>query len=182
MDSGNDCARLGGRIDIVMRPDAQKPFALKEFAAKMKESPLETKARLLTPGITPGSVQHPFPVTDREAYLAKVRGTGIFKRAESVKPSAVKLKDLTAIQRNVNQERLHAHLLNPRLIQPGTRAPGHGGIVDHPVVVKTGGKMFIHDGHHRCCSAHLRGQSEIQARVVDLDEGASVAHDSNDGD
>jgi hypothetical protein len=146
-----------------------KPYSLKDFAVRMKESPLITKMRLLAPGPIPGSLQHPFPVKLREDYLELVRGKGIFKRAENVQPSKVPLAGLTAIQRSVNMERLAQHLEDPRLVEEGTRAAGHGGKVDLPVITKIGGKMYVHDGTHRCCGAYLRGQKEILARVVDLD-------------
>jgi hypothetical protein len=149
-----------------------KPYALKEWASARKESPLETKIRAMPPGERPGSVLHPFPVAVRAEYLAKIRGKGIFKRAEGVEPQKVSLAGLTAIQKSVNVEKLAQHVENPNLVGKGTRAPGHGGVVDHPVVVKVGGKSYVHDGHHRCCAAHVRGQGSVLARVVDLDGGS----------
>ena len=165
---------MGGGVDCVRAYDSvplgtMKPYALKEFASAMKESPLMTKMRLLTPGTTPGSLQHPFPVKLREDYLEMIKGKGIFKRAENTPVTKVPLSSLTAIQRNVNMERLAQHLEDPRLVEEGTRAPGHGGLVDHILVVRTGGKNFIHDGHHRLAACFLRGQKEAPARVVNLD-------------
>ena len=166
---GSDSLHVGARGRVVPRMSDGKPYSLKDFAVKMKESPLITKMRLLAPGVTPGSLQHPFPVKLREDYLELVRGKGIFKRAENVQPSKVPLASLTAIQRGVNMERLAQHLEDPRLVEEGTRAPGHGGKVDLPVITKIGGKMFIHDGHHRLVGAHLRGQKLVSVRLVDLD-------------
>lgn len=147
-----------------------KPYSLKDFATTMKESPLMAKMRMLTPGVTPGSLQHPFPVKLREDYLALVRGKGIFKRAEDVPVTRVPLSGLTAIQRGVNMERLAQHLENPRLIEEDARAPGHGGRVGVPVLVRVGGKTYIHDGHHRAVANYIRGQKDMSARVVDLDQ------------
>jgi hypothetical protein len=154
-----------GRIALRMKA----PYALKEWASARKESPLETKLRAMPPGERPGSVLHPFPVVARADYLAKIRGKGIFKRAEGVEPQKVPLSGLTAIQKSVNVEKLAQHVENPNLVGKGTRAPGHGGIVDQILVVKVGGKSYIHDGTHRTTSAHLRGQTHVLARVIDLD-------------
>jgi len=123
----------------------------------------------LSPGDKPGIVRHPFKLADRNEYLRQIRGSGIFKRAEEAAIQDVKLSELYGLQRHVNAERLQAHYDNPGLIPMGTRAPGHGGLVDVPTIVRVGGRLFAHDGHHRATAAHLRGQPSIRARVVDLD-------------
>jgi hypothetical protein len=55
------------------------------------------------------------------------------------------------------------------LIPDGTRAPGHGALIDLPIIVKMGGELFVHDGHHRLSAAHLRGEATARVRLVDLD-------------
>lgn len=166
---GGGFPRVRAYGSVPMGTMMTKPYALKEFAHAMKESPLVTKMRLLTPGTTPGSLQHPFPVKLREDYLAMIKGKGIFKRAENTPITKVPISSITAIQRNVNMEKLAHHLEDPRLVETGTRAPGHGGLVDQILLVKKDGKTYCHDGTHRLTACFLRGQKEVPARVVDLD-------------
>lgn len=123
----------------------------------------------LAAGDRPGIVRHPFKLASREDYLRQVRGAGIFKRAEEAKIQDVPLKEIWGLQRHVNVERLQAHYDNPSLIPLGTRSSGHGGLTDMPTFTKVGGKLYVHDGHHRAAAAHLKGAQSIRARVVDLD-------------
>jgi hypothetical protein len=146
--------------------------ALTEWAkrnAGSYDERLATKVAMLPPGGSPGTVRHPFKVIPREEYLAKVRGKGIYRLAEKAPIVDVSLGELNGIQRTINTERLMAHLKNPGMIAKGQRAPGHGGLIDKPLIVKVGGQLCIHDGHHRCSAAKLQGDSTIRARYVDLD-------------
>lgn len=123
----------------------------------------------LLPGEVEGTSRHPFPVVDRAEYLAMIQGFGsIAARTHGAPIALIDISDLTAIQSTVNRERLVAHLQDPRM-NDGKRASGHGGLIDRPVVVKVGGRFFVHDGTHRTLAAHLRGQTSIKARLVDLD-------------
>lgn len=151
---------------------------LKSWASSMKANPVLTKAKALTPSLKPGSVQVPFPVTARSEYLKKIKGAGVWKRSEDAPIRKVPLSSLNAIQRGVNVERLHAHLEDPHLIPKGTRAPGHGGLIDYPLVVHVDGKNFAHDGHHRLTGSWLRGQKDATVRYVDLDSAPDFAHRS----
>lgn len=117
-----------------------------------------------------GSSKVPFQVADKDAYKAMIRGKGIFKRAEMAPIEDVDLGKIKAIQRTVNDERVSQHF-EGRLYPEGTRAPGHGGLIDYPVIVKNGDDYFCHDGHHRCTAAKLHGDKSIRARVVDITSG-----------
>ena len=146
--------------------------ALTEWAkrnAGSYDERLATKVAMLPPGSSPGTVRHPFKVIPREEYLAKVRGKGIYRLAEKAPIVDVPLDQLNGIQRTINVERLMAHLKDPNMIAKGQRAPGHGGLIDKPLIVKVGGQLFTHDGHHRTAAAKLRGLDTIKARLVDLD-------------
>lgn len=130
-----------------------------------------TRARILPPGQHEGTLRHPFPVVDRERYLASIKGMGIPKRAETAPKESVQLSDLRGIQRTVNAEKLSRYMGNPDLVKQGARASGSGMPIDLPVVVKKDGQTYLHDGHHRATAAYLRGAKSIRARVVDLDKG-----------
>jgi hypothetical protein len=119
-------------------------------------------------GLHPGAVKLPIDHIPRAEYRDLIKGHPIASKTHAASVQRVKLKDLKGIQRTVNQERLHAYLENPNLTPNNKRAIGSGMLIDKPVVVKVGGAMFIHDGHHRITAAHVRGESEIDARVVEL--------------
>ena len=157
--------------DPTAKPEAPStgPGAgLKTWASAHATDPVGTRLKLLTPSLTPGTVQHPFPVESRESYLASIKGAGVFKRAESAPVVRVPLKGLIGVQSTINMERVMQHASDPSKVAPGTRG-AHHGLVDHVVLVKKNGKLFIHDGHHRATAAALRGQMDIKARLVDLD-------------
>lgn len=142
----------------------------KEWAKPTEEmNPME-RAQRLHPGHAPGTSKVPFPVTDREAYLAMTKAAGsIAQKTHGAPIALVNLRDLNAIQTTVNDERLVQHLDRPDMVAPGTRGAGHGGLVDKPVVVRKDGVLYIHDGHHRLTAATLRGQDTAKVRLVDLD-------------
>jgi len=134
------------------------------------------RVKQLSAGHTPGTSKVPFPVTDRQQYLKSVHEHGsIAQKTHGAPIALVNLKDLHAIQNTVNDERLVQHLEDPGMVPDGARGAGHGGLVDRPVVVKMGGSMFIHDGHHRLTAAHVRGQETAKVRLVDLDKSTQNA-------
>lgn len=122
------------------------------------------------PPVRAGAFQVPLEGTDRAAYLKAIKGAGVYKRAETAPVEHVPIKDLRAIQRSVNEERVHQYVKDPKTTPTGKRAPGHGGLVDLPLVVRVNGEMCLHDGHHRVTAAKLRGKTHVRARVVDLDK------------
>lgn len=141
---------------------------MREWASE-PETPAD-RHRRMPPGSRPGTTRVPFPVIDRAQYLAEVERYGkVAPRTHGAPVALVNLADLHAIQDDVNDERIGQHLENPLMYAPGTRASGHGGLIDKPVVVKLGGRLILHDGHHRATSAHLRGQQTMKVRLVDLD-------------
>lgn len=143
---------------------------LKTWAGQMSKDPVAAKMKALVPGTSEGTAKVPFPIVGRETYLSKIKGSGIFKRAEDAPKVRVPLDKLTGIQQTVNTERLSKYVDDPKSVKSGTRAPGHGGLIDLPVVVKKDNKLFIHDGHHRLTAAKLRGEPDARVRFVNLDE------------
>lgn len=145
--------------------------ALRSWAGKEKDPNDEARRRVdaMTPGLREGTLRVPFRTVDREAYLSQVRGKGIAARTHKAPAVKVPIAELTGIQRSVNRERIQQHLENPGLIPKGTQGSGHGGLIDLPIVVRKGGVMHVHDGHHRTCVAIARGDDHVTARVIDLD-------------
>lgn len=117
----------------------------------------------------PGTRKVPFKLADRVAYRAAIKGARVRVRADVAEPQDVPLAELTATQARVNDERVAQHL-DQQLYAEGTRAPGHGGLVDFPIVVRLNGQLYLHDGHHRAAAAYARGDRSIRARVVDVDQ------------
>lgn len=148
---------------------------LKAWAKATGERPAERHANRvasLPDGERVGTAKHPFPVADREVYLAQTRGKGIAELSHKAPVGRVRLDALQGIQRTINRERLVMHLNDPRLVPTGARAASGSGMAsDLPVVVKLNGKHYVHDGHHRLAAAHLRGESNARVRLIDLDEG-----------
>ena len=116
----------------------------------------------------PGTRKVPFKLVDRSTYRTSIKGAKVRTRANVAEPVAVPLSELHATQERVNAERVAQHL-DGQVYAPGARAPGHGGLVDFPIVVRVNGQLHLHDGHHRAAAAHARGDRTIQARVVDVD-------------
>lgn len=156
----------------------ERPVPTAASWAREEQLPPHERAGRLRPGQQSGTSGVPFQVVDRAEYLASIKGHGsIAARTHDAPIALVNLRDLHAIQQSINDERLAQHLDAPAgLVPPGSRAPGHGGLVDRPVVVKKDGRLFLHDGHHRLTAAHLRGQETAKVRLVDLDgDGAPDA-------
>lgn len=143
-------------------PPAGPPPTAKQWAS--------TEARV-EPAEGVGTSRVPFEVVDRQAYLAAIKPYGsIAAKTHGAPIALVNLADIKAIQETINDERLAQHLENPAgLVAPGAKGSGHGGLVDRPVVVRLGGVLYAHDGHHRLTAAHLRGQTTAKVRLVDLD-------------
>lgn len=143
-------------------------------AAGLPSDRAGVRARTLENGAHEGTAKHPFPVADREQYLQMVRPTGIAALSHKATIGRIRLDGIKGIQGSVNRERLNQHLANPNLIPEGTRAPGHGMLIDLPVIVKLGNEYYVHDGHHRLTAAHLRGEQDARVRLVDLDAMAET--------
>lgn len=149
--------------------DASPPSALKAWAGASNDGAFTARLRTLNPAMHEGSVQHPFPSIPKEAYREMLKGDKVTGRIDTAPVMKIPLNEIVGVQHSVNMERVMQHARDPRMVKPGQRASGAGHLIDMPVIVKTGGKYYCHDGHHRATVAKLRGDTEIQARVVDLD-------------
>lgn len=145
------------------------PSGLKAWAQNEFEPP-EHRLKYLPTGADDGRAQVQWPNVDNSVYKAMLAPYGsIAARTHRAPIALVRLDQLTAIQGHVNKERLAQHLADPHIYPEGTKASGHGGLIDRPVVVKLNNELYIHDGHHRLMAQHLRGLSTAKVRLVDLD-------------
>lgn len=119
------------------------------------------------PRMESGLVRHPFQWAAKESYLAHVSNKTVRKGIETAPIKRVALRELLGIQLTVNPARVKEYLEDP-IVAPGTRHERHGGLVDFPIVVRFGGRSFIHDGHHRLTASHLRGERTARVRLVIL--------------
>ena len=129
---------------------------------------VKRRARMLHPGAIEGTRVVPMPKVPKDEYRALIKGKAIAEKTNTAGVEDVALSELTATQQHVNTQRLIEHATNPMLIAPGTRASGTGGVIDVPTVVVTNGNKVLHDGHHRCVAAKLKGETTIKARVIRL--------------
>lgn len=112
----------------------------------------------------------PFPYADREEYKSKHSNEAINAAIKAAPVVSIPLKGLHAIQHSVKPEQVDRYLHDPTLKYLGEKHPKARTPIDHPIVIQSGGKRYIHDGHHRATSALLRGDREFEARFVNLDE------------
>jgi hypothetical protein len=78
--------------------------------------------------------------------------------ARSMRESApivtMPIDEIRAVQSGVTREKVH------RMIE--------GGVPDEPpIVVKRGGTLYLHDGHHRVIARRLLGEREVRVRLVE---------------
>lgn len=78
----------------------------------------------------------------------------------------VPIKELVATQPTVRRETVRGFLERPGVVVPGQRDLT-GRLVDRPVGVSHGGKVYVADGHHRIAAARLLGQKDVIMRVVE---------------
>jgi hypothetical protein len=116
-----------------------------------------------------GRAPVPFTFADKGAYKSRFVNEVINGAIEAAPVVDVPLEGLRAIQHTVDPGHVRAYAEDPGRVAPGTRHDRHGGLVDHPVVLRLGGVSYLHDGHHRATAALLTGRSTIAARLVDLD-------------
>jgi len=92
--------------------------------------------------------------------------------AAPIKP--VPLNKLIATQATVRPDEVTLLRKTSAQVEPGRRS-AKGLLVDHPIVVKRDGSLFVLDGHHRAAAAKERGETTIAARVVDLTNSGGLS-------
>lgn len=112
----------------------------------------------------------PFPFENRAAYKAKHTNKEINARIETAPIEDVRLDEIHAIQHSVKPNRVAEYIHHDGGRQLGEKHPAAGTPVDQPIVIVSGGKKYLHDGHHRATAAALRGEKTVKARVVDFDQ------------
>jgi hypothetical protein len=88
---------------------------------------------------------------------------------ESADVYEVPCKDLHAVQSGVSAAKVRGLLHHPEVFD----RPGHvndAGLSDDlPIVVRYGGKLYLHDGHHRVVAQRMMGAEQVRVRVVKID-------------
>lgn len=95
------------------------------------------------------------PVHDVAAALVAMGNDELQRRLFLAEAEDVAVADLYAMRPTVARDRLKRFMEQP----PSDEAVA---------VVRHGGRLFVHDGHHRVAAAVLRGVKEVPAKVVDL--------------
>jgi hypothetical protein len=94
------------------------------------------------------------------------------REVETAPVQQIELAGLLATQPNVKRSLVRSFVENQQLVIPGQRNMA-GTLEDLPVVVSSGGKRYIQDGHHRLAAKRLAGQQTALARVVELPDRVS---------
>jgi hypothetical protein len=111
----------------------------------------------------------PWPYADRSAYKGKHTNQEINARIKKAPIVRVPLKHLHAIQHSVKPERVDQYLRDPGQKPLGAKHSKAGTPIDHPIVIKEKGRLYIHDGHHRLTADYLQGKRDADARLIDFD-------------
>jgi len=125
---------------------------------------------LLSPADAPGRRKIPLPIGSGSAYSG-IPHSEMHKRIREAPVQRVPVEKLSSNgQRSVSEAGVARYFDRPR-----SRAKDQGGDhpVDKPIVVKSGGQHVTYDGHHRIAAAILKGETHIDARVVDLGDKPS---------
>jgi hypothetical protein len=81
----------------------------------------------------------------------------------------VPIAKLHAVQSGVSPAKVRGLIHHPEAFD----RPGHttesGLLDDLPIVVQFGGKMYLHDGHHRVVAQRMLGRTTVKARVVKIE-------------
>lgn len=114
-----------------------------------------------------GAAEVPFPVVDRAAYRAAVglSNRELNARIEAAPVTTTPVEGLVTPQHTVRPEHVQQYIDDPRTV------PLSKGLVptDVPIIVKTGGVRYIHDGNHRLTARKLLGDTTAEVRYVNLD-------------
>jgi hypothetical protein len=112
-------------------------------------------------------VPHPWPVESSRAYGGKVSR----EQALEAPVEDVPLDRLLGVQRGVDRQKLRGYIEHGGDAPQGKESDS-GYPRDLPIVVRTGGELYVHDGHHRLTAHALLGDKTAKARVVDINRPA----------
>ena len=111
---------------------------------------------------------HGFAVDSGPLEEFKQRAGAMFKSETLAPVQDVPLDQLASAQGGVWRDKVEAIMKSPNPEPAGTR-DADGYLVDHPRVIRNGGKFWIYDGNHRLEAARRSGAKTWPCRVVDLD-------------
>lgn len=132
----------------------------------------ERKLASLPTSSTKRGAAVPFPFADRKVIHDAHSNEEINRRISESGVRDVELSSLHAIQHSVKPNRVDQYLKDPGMRPPGELHEKANTPVDHPIVIRQGGKNYCWDGHHRSTASYLRGDKTIKARFVDFDSDA----------
>lgn len=137
---------------------------------KASEGEVEERLARMPESSTGHGVAVPFPYADKHVYKDAHSNREINRRIHTAPIEHVPLDSLHAIQHSVKYGRVLQYLRGEVGDRKGEVNPKSKTPVDYPIVIRKGGKNYLHDGHHRATTAFLKGRSQVKARVVDLDD------------
>lgn len=118
----------------------------------------------------PHHVEHPFGWVDR-SFIKEQFPREVVHCAIDLSPVVpCPLEHLVGIQHTVTPRTVAQYIEQGALTPEGTRDPDHGGLIDHPIVLRCDGVNAIWDGHNRLTAAYLLGAGSWPCRFVDLDD------------
>lgn len=111
---------------------------------------------------------HGFAVDPAPLDEFKRRAGPMFKSERMALVEDVPLDQLTSAQGGVWRDKVDAIMRSDHVAPDGAR-DSDGYLVDHPRIIRSGGKLYVYDGNHRLESARRSGNPTWPCRVVDLD-------------
>lgn len=143
---------------------------LGKWAAKQGErSPEQAISLLRSYAVGSDTAAVPLPFVDRGFYEQTIGNRELNEKIRQAPIVDIPISCLTAIQHTVRASRVEQYIRDPKLTKAGSMNPKSRTPIDVPVVVKLGGKCFLHDGNHRTVARVLLGCRSIKGRMVDLD-------------
>ena len=165
-------------------PSGQGHFArwLSKLSGSRVQRALDALAELPPyPGKTK-HVAHPFGWVDKSFIKDAHPNKEIHAAIERAPVVEVPLASVVGIQHTVTPRTVAEYIKTGGFVPPGTRSPGHGGLIDFPVVIRQGGINALWDGHNRACCFALLGARTMLARLVDFDAEGGADGRGDDGE
>jgi len=159
-------AELPAKVDhFMIDMEATLPVALADELMRAVDEPDRTVdqaldiLKRLPEADKPGEVAVTMPVEEKPPY------TPVAADLQGAKPKTVKLRKLIATRDTVKRNRVEHYIKNPD--EAGSLWKVGGGLpLDKPYVVKSGGQLYIHDGHHRLMARQLLGVDKTEVYLI----------------
>lgn len=146
------------------------PRALQAWASA-EAAPQEEHAKELATAVAADAARaerHPFQTTDRAEYKRAMEGKNMAELTHKATVTTLPFDVIHATQKRVSHERLAGHLSGDLRRHTGRQSKS-GALIDLPIAVKMGGKIYLQDGHTRLTAQFLQGARAARVRLIDLD-------------